>query len=158
MRQERCNNLGVMMDWQELKNNFSMATVQSGDSIDQAMIDLCQHIKAKVIPGNEGVGWDYLRVEFWSDSGRMIVFPASSARPDRIEKAGSQVVFLDLLSEYDRLADSELEDDAFVGALHREENKWMERFLEACRNVGLSGLHIQFWDGEGDSPIREERI
>ncbi|GIW80232.1 MAG: hypothetical protein KatS3mg105_2039 [Gemmatales bacterium] len=76
------------MDWQELKGNFSMATVESGDSIDQAMSEFCRRIREKVIPGNDGVAWDYLRVEFWPDSGRMIVFPASSSSSERIEKAG----------------------------------------------------------------------
>jgi hypothetical protein len=146
------------MEWQELKSNFSMATVHSGESINQAMIDLCHLIKAKIIPSNKDVDWDCLRAEFWSDSGRIIIYPSSSSRPDRIEKAGCQVVFMDLLSEYDLLADSRLDDDAFVAALHRAENMWIERFLGACQKVGLSGIRIQFWDGEGDSPLREETI
>ena len=146
------------MDWQDLKNNYSMATVGSGDSIRQAMADLCERIKAKVIPANSGIGWDCLRVEFWSDSGRIIIFPTSSASAARIEKAGCQIVFIALLSEYNRLADSEIEDDAFVAALHREEEKWIKIFCEACRDVGLSGIRLQFWDGGGEVALRDEYI
>ncbi|MES2793023.1 MAG: hypothetical protein V4719_25650 [Planctomycetota bacterium] len=137
-----------MMEWQQLKNNVSMATVKSGDSIEQAMIELCQHIKSRVIPSNAGIDWDYLRVEFWPDSGRVIVFPSSSSNSDRIETAGCQVVFGTLLVEYERLADSDLDDNAFVDALLQEERMWIERFLDSARKTGLSGNHIQFWDGE----------
>jgi hypothetical protein len=146
------------MDWQELKRNFAMATVKPGASVDQAMIEFCEHIKARVIPMNDGLDWDYLRVEFWSDSGRMIVFPSSSSGSDRIEKSGCQVVFSDLLSEYERLADSNLDDEAFTAALLSEEKLWIDRFLGAARTVSLSGNHIQFWDGDGEQPICDEQI
>ena len=125
-----------------------MATVAPGESLDQAMADFCQHIKDTVIPRNTGVAWDYLRVELWSDSGRIIAYPASSSSSERIEKAGCQVVFGDLLAEYEQLADSELDDNDFEAALFKVEQKWAGRFLEAARHVGLSDTSMRFFSGE----------
>ncbi|APW62300.1 hypothetical protein [Paludisphaera borealis] len=146
------------MDWKYTEPNYSMATVDSGDSVDQAMAEFCQHIKTQVTPKNDSVAWDYLRVEMWSDSGRMIVYPASTLNPLRIEKAACQVFFSDLLSAYELIADSGLNDEAFVAEIIREEGEWIDRFLDAARRVGLFGKPIQFWDGDGDEPIRVEQI
>lgn len=132
-----------------------MAIVQRGESIKEAMIEFCKHIKQRVIPCNDEIDWDYLRVEFWPDSGRIIVFPAASSIAERIEKAGCQVVFLSLLSEYDSLADSSAGDDLFVAELDRVVGLWIERFLEGFRNVGLSGFRVEFWNEGGVSPIWE---
>ncbi|MEJ7595478.1 MAG: hypothetical protein WKF77_28515 [Planctomycetaceae bacterium] len=142
-----------MMDWLELKNNFTMTTVTRGVAIDGAMENVCQHIVTTVIPKNLGVEWDYLRIELWPDSGRLIFFPASTSNAERIEKAGCQVVFEDLLAKYNALADSDLDDDAFVAALLREERLWIEQFLHFARSTNLSGRRCQFWEGDGELPI-----
>lgn len=67
------------MDWQNLKGGFSMATVAEGEPLGVAMREFCNQISTQVIPKNEGVDWDHLRVEFWPDSGRMIAFPSQSS-------------------------------------------------------------------------------
>ena len=146
------------MEWQELKNSFTMATVKPSESIEQALTELCQHIKQHVIPKNEGIAWDCLRIEFWADSGRIIVFPSSTSKSDRIEKAGCPVVFADLLAQYERLADSGLDDDAFVAVLLGVEREWIDKLLDAARHVSLTGNRFQFWDGEGERPILDKQL
>ncbi|MBI1322249.1 hypothetical protein GC170_03545 [bacterium] len=141
------------MKWQALNYNYMMATVESGESIEPAMAEFCQQIKDYVIPRNDGIAWDYLRVEFWPDSGRMIAFPSSNSISGRIEQAGCLVVFARLRLQYERLADSELEDQEFVAALHEAERDWITTFLDAARQVSLTGYRFQFWDGDGESPI-----
>ncbi|MDR3621180.1 MAG: hypothetical protein P4L85_17645 [Paludisphaera borealis] len=121
------------------------------------MTELYRHIHTNVLPNNASVPWNFLRVELWSDSGRIIVYPASTSTPNRIEKAGCQVIFSDLLLEYDRLADSGLDDDVFVAALEREEEKWVEGFLDAARRAGPFGIRIQCWSS-GEQLIRDEQI
>lgn len=146
------------MEWQELKNGFTMARVELSESIEEALTEFCQHIKQHVIPKNEGVPWDCLRIEFWTDSGRIIAFPSSTSKPDRIEKAGCQVVFADLLAQYEHLADSDLNDDAFVAALNSVEREWIKKTLDAAEHVSLTGNRFQFWDGEGELPIWDEQL
>ncbi len=146
------------MDWQDLKGGFSIASVASKHSVDEAMLELCERIRIDVIPKNEKVDWDHLRVELWADSGRIIVFPSSITSSGRIEKAGCQVVFSTLLERYEKLADSDLDDNAFKTALLEEEKSWIERFLVAARKVGLNGERVRFWDSEGEQPIRETMI
>jgi hypothetical protein len=146
------------MEWQELKNSFTMAKVELSESIEEALTEFCQHIKEHVIPKNDGVAWDCLRIEFWADSGRIIAFPSSTSKPYRIEKAGCQVVFADLLAQYEHLADSDLDDAAFVDALLGVEREWIKKMLDAARHVSLTGNRFQFWDGEGERPIWEKQL
>lgn len=133
-----------------------MAIVGGGDPIDASLLEFCNHIRTTVVPQNEGVDWDCIRVELWPDSGRIIAFPSNSRRSERIERAGCQVVFEDLLAAYEEIADLELDDHAFSLAVMTLEREWIERFIVAAQNSGLSDERIQFWDGDGDSPIRAE--
>jgi len=149
---------GKWMEWQVLKNGFTMAKVELNESIDEALTEFCQHIKQHVIPKNDGVSWDCLRIELWADSGRIIAFPSSTSNPDRIEKAGCQVVFADLLAQYEHLADSELDDDAFATALLSVERDWIKKTLVAAKRVSLTGNRLQFWGGEGEHPICENQL
>ena len=146
------------MEWQVLKSGFTMAKVELNESIDEALTELCQHIKQHVIPKNDGVSWDCLRIEFWADSGRIIAFPSSTSNPDRIEKAGCQVVFADLLAQYEHLADSDLGDDAFSAALRSVEREWIKKTLVAAEHVSLTGNRFQFWDGEGERLIWDKQL
>jgi hypothetical protein len=143
------------MEWQEINNGFAMATVGSGDSVEDAMMQLCERVARDVIPMNRDVDWDYLRVEFWADSGRIIVFPASTSMADRIEKAGCQLVFEDLLSRYEELADSDISDDEFTERLLAEEKTWIERLLTAARRSRLQGLRVIFWDAEDEQAVQD---
>lgn len=145
------------MNWHESKGGFLATTVESSGSIGQAMNALCTQIKEKIIPANREVLWDYLRVEFWPDSGRVIVFPALISKLTRVEKAGCQVIFIDILNAYERLADSNLDDDAFEVELLREEKRWIGDFLSAAHDAGISGLRIQFWDGDSEEPICDQQ-
>ena len=138
------------MDWQNINSGFSMAVVQSGNSILDAMRDLCTQLKNVVVPLNESVVWDHVRVELWSDSGRFIVFPAQGKVNSRIEKAGCQIVFHDLLDQYESIADSELSDDEFARELTSLERIWIEEFLTAARAAGLGDRRFVFWDGGGE--------
>lgn len=136
------------MEWREISNHFTMATVESGKSIEKSMMELCRHIHDCILPANEGVSWNCLRVELWSDSGRMIAYPAIATNTDRIENAGCQIVFDELLMEYEKLADSDLNDDDFVNSLRKVEREWIGSFIDAARQTGLMKYKIELWSGE----------
>lgn len=136
------------MEWHDIEGGFSMATVAEGEPLEIAMREFCEKIRADILPTHKGVDWNYIRVEFWSDSGRMIAFPASSSTNERIEKAGCQVVFEELLAQYQQLADSDMEDAAFTATLIDVVHSWIQRFVAAARETGMMGQQIQFWDGE----------
>lgn len=146
------------MEWRNIAGGFSMATVADGEPADEALREFCRRIRDDVLPKNKGVDWDYLRVEFWPDSGRLIAFPANSFRSVRIEKAGCQVVFAELLGVYEELADSDMEDVSFTAALKSAEQVWIDRFILAAQDSGLSGQNVQFWDCDGKSPIRNVTV
>lgn len=146
------------MEWQDLKGGFSTATVAEGEPLEIAMRDFCEQIRANVLPKHMEVDWNYIRVEFWADSGRMIAFPAISSKNERIEKAGCQVVFEDLRAQYEELANADLEDAAFTEALIDAERSWIQRFVAAARETGLNGQQVQFWDGDGEEAILKVSI
>ena len=68
------------MEWHDHKSGFSTATVSEGEPLDAAMHEFSSRIRVDVLPKHESVDWDYIRVEFWPDSGRIIAFPANSSR------------------------------------------------------------------------------
>ena len=144
------------MTWQE-EGNYVTANVGPGAPTRQAMTDFCNCIVKTVIPRNAGIPWDCLRVELWPDSGRIIAFPSSSSKSERLEKSGCVVVFSDLLAEYERLADSELDDEEFTRALTQTEMAWMAEFLSAASEV-LRGHRVQFWSGDFEQPVHDEWV
>lgn len=132
-----------------------MATVPVGGSIDDAMQDLCEKVASDVIPMQGDANWDYLRVEFWPDSGRIIAFPASTSTVHRIDKSGCQVIFEDLLARYEELADSDMSDEEFTKRLLAEERKWIDRFLAAARSSKLRGTRVMFYEADDEPPIQD---
>lgn len=116
---------------------------------------MCSHIASDVLPRNNEVGWDYLRVELWSDSGRIIVFPSSTNLRERIDDAACQIVFDKLLQLYEQLADSNIDDDEFTRLIEVEEGKWVTRFLEAARKSELRGYRVIFFSGNGEECLED---
>lgn len=136
------------MDWKDTGHGFMTAQIAAGRSLEDAMRELCDEIATYVIPANSGVDWDLLTVEIWPDSGRIIVYPASSSTPYRIEKAGCQVVFDELLLRYEALADSDIADDDFSAQLHAEEEAWIDRLMVAFKNSSVHGTTLIFRDSD----------
>lgn len=119
---------------------------------------MCAHIATNVLPRNDKAAWDYLRVELWSDSGRIIVFPASTTSRQRIEKAACQVIFGELLQLYEQLANSEIDDDEFTRIVEAEERKWIEGFLKAARKSELRGYRVIFFSGNSEEHLEDTTV
>lgn len=145
------------MEWN--KNESNQATLYTGQTRGlprvEAMTEMWRIVSDKILPENSGVDWDYIRVEFWTDSGRIIIFPASSRIEKRIERATCQVIFSDLLTEYEELADAEIDDDIFCEQLARIQSDWANDLENTAKASALSNIRILFWDSESEEPFNE---
>lgn len=119
---------------------------------------------AEVLPANATIGWDYVRIEIWADSGRIIFFPASSKTNRRIEKAVCQVYLAELLKEYERLADSGMPDDEFTEQLTAYEGRLAEALLEGATGVPIvlppdvSALKVSIRESDAEAPLLEGMV
>lgn len=143
------------MEWQYSTSGDSTGRVPVGSSLPESLNQMCSHISSDVLPSNDKVEWDYLRVELWLDSGRIIVFPASTKSRYRIEKAACQIIIDEVLQRYEQLADSDIDDGEFTGIMEVEEQKWIQRFLEAARKSQLRGYRIIFFSGGSETHLED---
>jgi len=150
-------NFAEFMEWNKHESNqatFYTGEARSSSRVD-AMTDLWELVADEIIPQNEDVDWDYVRAESWADSGRIIVFPASSVVERRIERAGCQVIFSELLSAYNQLADADIDDDTFCEQLTKLQVEWANDLEETAKASKLSNIRISFWDAENEGAFRE---
>jgi len=112
----------------------------------------------EVVPLNQEVAADYVRVEIWADSGRIIVFPATSKTPRRIEKALCQVAFERLLTFYQQLATSDASDSVFSDQLDaklQELTVSLGRGVSAAGPEVTGGLKVVFFNADSEPAIAE---
>jgi len=142
------------MGW---KNSDGVSTLMVSEEspIDAFIVQLCEKITSDLIPENEDVNWNYIRFEFWGDSGRLVVFPATTSESNRIEKTVCQVVFAQLLSEYEDLADSDIDDAEFTNRWKTIIRGWSERIVNIARASELKDSRFIFWDAEDEQPIKD---
>ncbi len=146
------------MDWTELDAGFELATVACDMPHDEAILDIFSKLADKVLPLRTGEEWDHIRMEFWADSGRVVVYPALSNKQDRTEKAGCQVVFEDLLRTYESLANSELTDDAFEVQINKELHTWTDEIISIASKSPLTDTRLIFIDSASGSLVRDITI
>lgn len=148
------------MEWN--KNESSRKASYYADAGDtprsDAMVELWQVFTDDVLPRNEYVDWDYVKIEIWSDAGRVIVFPASSLSKWRIEKASCDVTFSDLLASYDELADAEIDDDMFEEQIAELHIIWACELERTARASRLSDVRISIFSAEEPGPFGEFSI
>jgi hypothetical protein len=78
--------------------------------------------------------WDHIRVEMWLDSGRVIAFPALEGTDERIDNVTCQVVWANVLREWDQLSGlCEVDNDAFEIEAERLEHRVVQTFAGAVR-------------------------
>ncbi len=136
---------------------FYTGEADTGSRIE-AMKELWDLVDTELIPQNEGIQWDYIRIEFWPDSGRVIVFPGIKGSDKRIEKAGCQIVFEELLSTYEVLADSGIDDDQFTERLASIQGDWASELLQSAKDANLTNLCLSFWGAEADHAFLEVEL
>jgi hypothetical protein len=147
------------MEWKKNDDNrvvFYDCEAEAQET-DEAMVEMWRMLVSEVLPLNQEIDWDYIRVEIWPDSGRLIVIPAARRNTYRIEKAGCQVEFGALLAEYDGLdeeyADEKVTDVEFAENVTALEQAWAGKAVEAAKLTGLSTHSISFFGTEGDTSL-----
>ena len=140
------------MNWSkdEGKQVTFFTAVADDISSSDALLEMWRFFATRVLPLNNEIGWDYCRIEFWSDSGRIVLFPASTEDEHRIEKAGCQVVLPELLQAYEDLADSDLDDDIFTVKAIAMVKEWAEYVIQAAYKVDLPTVEVSFWDADSE--------
>ena len=150
------------MNWEIDKSSqviFYTGHADASTSRIEAMQLMWEAFEKEVLPQNEAVSWDYIKAEIWADSGRFIVFPASSQTVNRIEKAGCQIIFSDLLNSYNELADSDMNDDEFCEQLFSMLSLWNKDFLDSAKSSNLSiNCKLVVWDAESEELLAESNL
>ena len=157
------------MTWNQSTSGASQTIAFAGDaqSLPQETVlkEMWEFVVTDILPLNSNVSWDFVKVELWADSGRIIVFPASSQGKFRIEKAVCQVFLPSLLEESELLdgefsdEDGDLEDEddeAFDQAAAEMEMRWIDAVEAAAQSQieGKAELSIRFYSADGDEPVR----
>lgn len=142
------------MSW-ENESGISTLKVAKEDSIEASLRDLWTKVSSELLPLHKEVPWDHMRIEIWGDSGRILLFPASSRESSRIEKLVYQIVFQQLLNQYETLADSDANDELFAKEWLSVTRSWASSLASAASSGGLSGLRLVFWDAEDEVPVLE---
>lgn len=93
-----------MMNWNCVEQEGSVrvaAELEKGEDLDCAMESLWHAFILNVVPLHKSVIWDYIKIEFWEDSGCLLVFPANSKVEGRVDKAMCDLTINDLKETYE---------------------------------------------------------
>jgi hypothetical protein len=132
-------------------------------SVSQAAQELWRKYIEDAAPKNKEVTWDYLRIEVWLDSGRIILFPATNPFRRRIEKSACQISCPDLLGSFNEMADSK-SDDEFDVWHTQTVDKVVGLVSQAAKDVNLpdklerSEVKILYYSYSGESGAIKEDI
>ncbi|MBI2422017.1 MAG: hypothetical protein HYV27_04235 [Candidatus Hydrogenedentes bacterium] len=145
------------MNWEkDVGEDFTFYTGEAKGVPPQiALVEMWRIVAAEILPENKSIDWDHLKIEFWADSGRIIVYPASSKSLTRIERAGCQVIFPSLLESYEKLADSDISDLEFSERYELFTDEWTNAILRAAEQIRLPGVALRFWKSEEDVHFKE---
>lgn len=166
------------MIWNTLtsgKTRFSKHILVSADATSISEIDALEEMwkvmLSNVLPLNAGVVWDYIRLEIWVDTGRVIVYPALLKDEFRVDKACCSLFFASLLKESENLSNKlfgpevteempdEADQDAYSQAITELELELIRK-AEIAAYAAIpanSGLKIVFYSTD-DDPLHEIRI
>ena len=138
--------------WEERNPGVYTATANKEAPREESLKSLCDKLIRDVLPGNQQVPWDCIKVEIWYDSGRLIVYPGKLGSPYRIEKAVCQMIFEELLHAWETLADA-YEDGILAENLFDQrslalQKAWGRAFLDALRQLSLAGRRIVIYSAE----------
>lgn len=150
------------MEWQTIRNGASEDFLgHAGDStLREAFAALWQKVLSDVIPRHDDAEWRFIKAEFWTDSGRVIVFPTASAET-RDERSACQLVIPELQSWWDELSSSDLPDDEFEDAVNDRLTSVADEFFAALTDAGAGSprsLAVKCFSADEEEPFAERTI
>jgi len=94
---------------------FREIPIETLSKLKQGFDEVSVDLNDRVIPKQEAdaVYWDYIRVEIWEGSGRIIFFPASSKTKLRVDTLGNYIVCKELVEKVASFDESELPDEEY---------------------------------------------
>jgi hypothetical protein len=132
----------VPVTWQRIQEGkeITFTTTVEGRAWANAFRSLWQVFAAEVVPAHIGVDWDHVRVHLWNDSGRVIVFPASSTTKWRIDKALCDLVLTDVFNEFEYLLESGVPDDLFEARMKEINCDTIIDLVQQAKAVDLASM------------------
>ena len=158
------------MEWDIYKSKNHSAytgTAESGDSdefLKKSFHELWDKFIHTVMPLNDEVNWNFIRIEFWADSGRIIIFPASFDSRRRIEKASCQIILPGLLNFWEELADSDISDEEFDLVVTKRQAEYAQLLETTAVSLSIgkalkgAPAELQFWSAEEDEPFKKSLV
>ncbi len=157
------------MEWVEDKDRSRVfyrasASGNSDQALAEAFADVRRKLAADVLPKHAPTDWDCLRVEFWSDSGRLILYPGRVHNPARNEKAGCELQVKALLGFWENLADADITDDDFGRRVRTEQRRYAALLLKTWTPEaspppsGQPTVKILFFEAEEPTPFLEANV
>ena len=147
------------MKWEEVIPNYIEAEVEAASS--RSLVELWQQVLDYVLPKHKSNEWDFVKVEFWADSGRVIIFPSLSGSSKRVDKAGCQLIDRSFLSKWEDLCDQDIDDDQFTELALKLELDYAVMILQSLKSitshndVEYDQLRVVFYDADELDPIFE---
>ena len=138
------------MNWTETQPGYCHADAGTGDS-EACIRELIVHVRDAAALHQASSSHDHLRLEIWSDSGRLILFPAMTGQMMRIDKVCGQIYFPGFLDDYEALADGDLGDEQFEAGVIELERQWAAAFLAVAGSVA-PGSRFEVWSA-GDERV-----
>ncbi len=144
------------MHFKKLSDRDAFLTAELTGALDaeaarSAFRDVWSFFVCEIEPNHNGIPWDYVRVEVWSDSSRLLLFPATNGVNKRIEKSGLQVVLRMWNTLWDQMDEDGVSDEEFTAAVRAEEAKVAKWLLEAAN--GVIGKRINVFSGTQPAPF-----
>jgi hypothetical protein len=145
------------MDWTKDSNKGTEYFSSTAEDISQlaAIRETLSFFTNTILPKNRDLGCDYVRIELWLDSGRLIIFPALNNTEDRVEKSGCQLVIPSLLESYDSIADSEVSDEQFDKEVAVLEEEICDQIEAIIKEYGQDKTAFAVWSSGRESFIRQ---
>ena len=152
------------IEWAEEKDRSRIFyRAATAADTDQTLLEAFDEVRRKlatdVLPKHTMSEWDSLRVEFWSDSGRLILYPGHANSPARSEKAGCELMVQSLFDFWERLVESDISDDEFGRRVRTEERRYAALLLKAWSqraSIAASDsrpIRVLFFEAEESTPF-----
>lgn len=135
-------------------------------SVEETFTEMWKFMISDILPLNHDVEWDYIKLELWIDSGRVILYPTSSKSKFRIERAVCSVFFPSLLEQSEMLntecfGSEQTEDlpdieiqEVFEQAVTKLELEWIHKAELAVQQIPeVSKLRLAFYSTDDDLPL-----
>jgi hypothetical protein len=122
--------------------------VNAPSDLQSAFKDAILTLKEQLIPYHESksISWDHIRIELWEDTGRFIIFPASTKPEYRIDLAVYEIKCSYIEQEVVLLDKSNLSDDDYDTKILNLINEMAQ---VANKAFSTSALPFQIFDQDG---------